>query len=156
MITKTGANPIAGFDLRREKTFSTVSRMTESAPAAKSATVPTTVPLSPRAREVIDGVKERTGVAKVEAVARLCEWFAKQTEQVQAAILHGTADAASILANEEIARRLAAGDRAPVTLADGLAQASAMIQQLIDVEKALRPNVERAVRDAAAKSTSKK
>lgn len=45
------------------------------------------VDLTPRAREVIDGIRDDTGVPNTEAMARLLEWFAGLDRKLRLAVL---------------------------------------------------------------------
>lgn len=47
-----------------------------------------TVDLSPVARQVIDAIRERTGVPKVTALERILEWYASLEPRFQLAILN--------------------------------------------------------------------
>ena len=47
----------------------------------------TNVPLSPAARRMIENLREETGIPKVEAIQRYCEWLERQDRKFRLAIL---------------------------------------------------------------------
>jgi hypothetical protein len=67
------------------------------------------VNLSPQAREVVDGIKDDTGIAKAEVVTRVLQWFAEQDRGVRLAILTRQGDAAAELARIKLAEMAASG-----------------------------------------------
>ncbi len=60
----------------------------------------------------METIREETGVAKQEAVSRLLEWFAEQSDDVKIAILTRSSDVAGILARNRLAEMAAAKDGA--------------------------------------------
>lgn len=91
-----------------KKIFNYASAVASGAETDKRSGLP--INLTPRAREVVENIRRDTGVAKQEAVARVLEWFSRQSERVQSAILHGRGDAAAELAAEKMADLAAARD----------------------------------------------
>jgi hypothetical protein len=47
----------------------------------------TSVPLNPAARAVVERVREETGIPKVEALARILEWFGSLDRKLRLAVL---------------------------------------------------------------------
>lgn len=92
----------------------------------KRVTVP--IGLTPDARDVVENIKKTTGVAKQVAIARVLEWFSRQSDKVQGAILHERGDAAAELVNEKMAEIEAAKTGADVSIE----QATRVIRLMTD------------------------
>jgi hypothetical protein len=65
-----------------------------------------TINLTPKARELVAGIKKLTGVAQQNAIERIIEWFVKRDRTLQRAILDADHEAFDAAASSILAKNL--------------------------------------------------
>lgn len=98
------------------------------------------VPLHQSASEVIEGIRDDTGVSKTEAATRIFEWFAGLDRKLRLAVLNRDADTRRELT------RLVLAEMAGVEAADPGAAAAAAdmsIEQAVRIARVMLDHVER-------------
>jgi hypothetical protein len=90
------------------------SRIVEEEPVEKRLAM--TVHITAKARAIIDGIKEETGIAKQEAVGRFVEWFADQPRSVRREMLTKGGNAGAELMRLRMSEMMAAGQADPATI----------------------------------------
>lgn len=112
--------------------------------AASRSNVP--INLTPKARAIVEGLKQETGVVKQESVARVLEWFASQSKEFRLAVVTNLGDPIEQLIQARMAELTEAG-QVPLTFD----QAQAMVHRLVDHMTAIQKATRREIEDQPGK-----
>lgn len=114
------------------------------------------VKISLAAFEQLTSLVGEVELTQAVVLERAIGFVKSRSEPIREAVLRNRGDAAAMIADEVNAARLAAGEVPPATMEEAILQIQALAGQLVAMERAYRPIIEKAVGEAAKKHTSKK
>jgi hypothetical protein len=118
---------------------------------------PKNVKISLDAFLILNGLVKATGMKQWVVVDRLLKWLGAQPDVVKNEFVIPGGDPAGKLIELRDDERATAGEAPPVTFEQAIRQIRSLADQLATMERAYRPILEQAVKEAAAKKgTSKK
>jgi hypothetical protein len=106
------------------------------------------VKISPEAGEVLDALVDETGMKQWVILDRVLTWMKGQPDEVKREFVVPAGDPAGAMVRIRDAKMLAAGDTTPVTLEQAAKQIKSLSDQILVMEKAYRPLIEQAVKNA--------